>query len=104
MCGVFLLYVKITKLVLPCYAVANIQSVYSTVNNVRLYEHVRIVKIHHSHVIGVFGSQIAIVVVIIQYMNERTRIVFREVKLKIYYVRNTTIVGFLLWQHVSALL
>jgi len=36
---------------------------YSTVNNVRLYEYVRIVKIHHCHIIRVFGSKVAIVVV-----------------------------------------
>jgi len=38
------------------------------VNNVRLYEHVRIVKMHHRHIIGVLGSQVAIVVVVMQYM------------------------------------
>ena len=54
-----------------------LQSVYSTVNNVCLYEHVRIVKMHHRHVIGVFGSRAAIVVVVMQFMNERTCVVFR---------------------------
>ena len=49
---------------------------YSTVNKVRLYEYVRVVKIHHRHISGVFGSQVAIVVVVIQYMNERTCVVF----------------------------
>jgi len=49
---------------------------YSMVNNVLLCEHVRIVKIRHGHIIGVFGSQVAIVVVVIQYMNERTCVVF----------------------------
>jgi hypothetical protein len=49
---------------------------YGMANNVRLYEHVHVVKIHHGHVIGVFGSQVAIVVVVIQYMNERTCVVF----------------------------
>ena len=49
----------------------------STVNNVLLYEHVRIVKMHHRHIIGLFGSQVAIVVVVIPYMNECTCVVFR---------------------------
>jgi len=46
-------------------------------NNVRLYEHVHIVNMHHRHIIGVFGSQVAIAVVVIQYMNERTCVLFR---------------------------
>jgi hypothetical protein len=53
--------------------------VYSAVNNVRLYEHVRIVKMHHRHIVGVFGSQVAVVIVVIQYMNYRTCVVFRGV-------------------------
>jgi len=48
----------------------------SIVNDVCLCEHVRIVKMHHRHITGVFGSQVAIVVVVIQYMNERTCVVF----------------------------
>jgi hypothetical protein len=52
---------------------------YSTLNNVRLYEHVRIVKMHHRHIIGVFGSQAAIMVAVIQYINECTCVVFRGV-------------------------
>ena len=52
---------------------------YSAVNNVRLYEYVRIVKMHHRHITGVFGSQAAVVVVVIQYMNDRTCVAFRGV-------------------------
>jgi len=53
--------------------------VYSVVNNVRLYEHVRIVKMRHRHIIGVFGSRAAMAVVVIQYMNDCTCVVFRGV-------------------------
>jgi len=54
--------------------------VYSTVNNVHLYEHFRIVKMHNRHIIEVFGSKVAIVfVVVIQYMNKRTCVVSRGV-------------------------
>jgi len=49
------------------------------VNNVHLDEHVCIVKMHHCHIVGVFGSQVAIVVVVILYTNERTCVVFRAV-------------------------
>jgi len=41
------------------------------VNNVPLYEHVCNVKMHHRHIVAVFGSQVAIVVVVIPYTNER---------------------------------
>jgi hypothetical protein len=52
---------------------------YSTVNNDRLYEHVRIVKMHNRHIIGVFGSKVAFMIVVIQFMKERTCVVFRGV-------------------------
>jgi len=44
-------------------------------NNVYLYELVRIVKMHHCHIIGVTESQVAIVVAI-PCRNEHTCIVF----------------------------